>query len=173
MNIFPKCMIIQEVLGRTNRLLSLIRHGPHWKRRVQQFFSCRIWGSHSGSCEEYHLLWYNASTCSHAGFLLNLFFRPWRWRRYVSPKRRFTLNGLHGVISQKIVLFYYSIVARVYVTAVTFLPSHCLATIGGFLPSRCVATIRGFFLSCCLVTTGGYTDTHRQQRDLISLLVFL
>jgi hypothetical protein len=31
----------QEVLGRTNLLLSLIRHGPHWKRRVQQFFhSC-------------------------------------------------------------------------------------------------------------------------------------
>jgi hypothetical protein len=28
----------QEVLGRTNRLLSSIRHGPHWKRRVQQFF---------------------------------------------------------------------------------------------------------------------------------------
>jgi hypothetical protein len=28
----------QEVLGRTNRLLALIRHGPHWKRRVQKFF---------------------------------------------------------------------------------------------------------------------------------------
>jgi hypothetical protein len=32
----------QEVLGRTNRLLSLIRHGPHWKRRVQQFFYCCV-----------------------------------------------------------------------------------------------------------------------------------
>jgi hypothetical protein len=30
----------KEVLGRTNRLLSLIRHGPHRKRRVQQFFYC-------------------------------------------------------------------------------------------------------------------------------------
>jgi hypothetical protein len=30
----------QEVLERTNRLLSLIRHRPHWKRRVQQFFYC-------------------------------------------------------------------------------------------------------------------------------------
>jgi hypothetical protein len=30
----------QEVLGRTNRLLSLILHGPHWKRRVQQFCCC-------------------------------------------------------------------------------------------------------------------------------------
>jgi hypothetical protein len=35
-------LLIQEVLGRTNRLLSLIRHGPHWKRRVQQFFYCCV-----------------------------------------------------------------------------------------------------------------------------------
>jgi hypothetical protein len=35
-------VIKQEVLGRTNRLLSLIRHGPHWKRRVQQFFCCCV-----------------------------------------------------------------------------------------------------------------------------------
>jgi hypothetical protein len=32
----------QEVLGRTNRLLSLIRHRPHSKRRVQQFFYCCV-----------------------------------------------------------------------------------------------------------------------------------
>jgi hypothetical protein len=25
--------------------------------------------------------------------------RPWKWRRYVLPKRRLTFNGLHGVIS--------------------------------------------------------------------------
>jgi hypothetical protein len=31
---------IQEVLGRTNRLLSMTRHGPHWKLCVQQFFYC-------------------------------------------------------------------------------------------------------------------------------------
>jgi hypothetical protein len=36
---------------------------------------------------------------------MNLFCRPWRWRRYVPPKRRLTLNGLHGVISQKVALF--------------------------------------------------------------------
>jgi hypothetical protein len=31
----------QEVLGRTNRLLSLIQQGPHWIRRVQQsFYRC-------------------------------------------------------------------------------------------------------------------------------------
>jgi hypothetical protein len=26
------------------------------------------------------------------------------WRRYISPKRRLTFNGLHGIISQKIEL---------------------------------------------------------------------
>jgi hypothetical protein len=31
---------VQEVLGRTNCLLSLIRHGPHWKQRLLQFFYC-------------------------------------------------------------------------------------------------------------------------------------
>jgi hypothetical protein len=51
-----------------------------------------------------------------------------------------------------------SIVAFVFVTAVTFLPSRFLATIWGYLPSRCLATI------------GGYT--HTQQRDLISVLYF-
>jgi hypothetical protein len=32
----------QEVLGRTNRLLFFILHGPHWKRRIQQFFNCCV-----------------------------------------------------------------------------------------------------------------------------------
>jgi hypothetical protein len=38
-------------------------------------------------------------------FLLNLFIRPWRWRRYVPPKRRLKLGGIHGAISQKMILF--------------------------------------------------------------------
>jgi hypothetical protein len=33
------------------------------------------------------------------------FLRPWRWGWYVPPKHQLTLNGLHGVISQKMVLF--------------------------------------------------------------------
>jgi hypothetical protein len=33
---------VQEVLGRTNRQLSLIPHGPHRKRCVQQFFYCCV-----------------------------------------------------------------------------------------------------------------------------------
>jgi hypothetical protein len=35
---------IQEVLGRTNRLISLIRHGPHYKRRLKQFYCCVCMG---------------------------------------------------------------------------------------------------------------------------------
>jgi hypothetical protein len=38
-----------------------------------------------------------------------------------------------------------SIDARVFVTAVTFLPSRCLATITGFLAIRCLETIGQFY----------------------------
>jgi hypothetical protein len=58
-----------------------------------------------------------------------------------------------------------SIVACVFVTAVTFLLSRCLAMIWRFLPSRCLATIvvpsrfpatiEGFLPSRCLATIGG------------------
>jgi hypothetical protein len=71
----------------------------------------------------------------------------------------------------------YSIVACVLVTAVTFLRSQCLATIGGFLLSRCLATIRGLLPRRCLAAirelqrhTHAHSYTHRQQRDIISLL---
>jgi hypothetical protein len=40
LNLLRKTMDQQEVLGRSNRLVSLIRHGPYWKRCVQQFFYC-------------------------------------------------------------------------------------------------------------------------------------
>jgi hypothetical protein len=39
------------------------------------------------------------------GFFTRLILRPWRRRRYVSPERRLTFKGLHGVISQKTVIF--------------------------------------------------------------------
>jgi hypothetical protein len=38
-------------------------------------------------------------------FVLKLFLRSWRWRRYVPPKRWLQLNRLHGVISQKMIHF--------------------------------------------------------------------
>jgi hypothetical protein len=81
-----------------------------------------------------------------------------------------------------------SIVVCVFVTMVMFLLSRCLAIIRGFLPSRCLAIIRGFFTELLPSNDkgtfseplpinergGGGTDTHkqRQQRDLISLLLF-
>jgi hypothetical protein len=43
------------------------------------------------------------ATCSHTGFLL-ADFRPWRWRWYLPPKRRFT-QDLHGATSQKTSFF--------------------------------------------------------------------
>jgi hypothetical protein len=48
----------------------------------------------------------------------------------------------------------------VFVTAVTFLPSRCLAAIRGFLPSRCLAKIWGFLPSRWLATIKGYTYRH-------------
>jgi hypothetical protein len=68
---------------------------------------CRIWGSHTACYEEYYLLGCSPSACHLISlwFLTWLRLRPWRWRRYVHPKRRLNFNWLHGVISQKIVLF--------------------------------------------------------------------
>jgi hypothetical protein len=50
----------------------------------------------------------------------------------------------------------YSSVACEFVTAVTFLPSLCLATTGGFLLSRCLVTVGGILPSRCLVTVRGF-----------------
>jgi hypothetical protein len=46
----------------------------------------------------------NRATCFHAGLLLGLFFDP-EDGDDVTPKRWLPLIGLHGVISQKTVLF--------------------------------------------------------------------
>jgi hypothetical protein len=59
-----------------------------------------------------------------------------------------------------------SVAASVFFTAVTFLPSCCLATTGGFLLSRCLATIRGFLSSHSLATIGGiHRQTETQTRS--------
>jgi hypothetical protein len=49
------------------------------------------------------------------------------------------------------------IVPCVFVTAVTFVPSRYLATIGRIMPSRCLATIRGFLECRCLPTIRTFT----------------
>jgi hypothetical protein len=87
----------------------------------------------------------------------------------------------------------FSIVACVFVTAVTSLPSRCLATIGGYT-YRHTDRWEGFSISAVEMGSGAVlyvpsfikigwgiqklivgdtqTHTHRQQRDLISLLYF-
>jgi hypothetical protein len=72
-------------------------------------YTSKIWGSHSGGCEEFHILEYNAMYSLFRGasrrFLAWFNFRSSRWRLPVPPKRRLTLNGLDNVISEKIELF--------------------------------------------------------------------
>jgi hypothetical protein len=53
------------------------------------------------------------ATCFHAGILLGLF--DLEDGGDVPLKRRLTLNGLHGVISQKIVLFITTAVRTFYI----------------------------------------------------------
>jgi hypothetical protein len=38
-------------------------------------------------------------------FFTWLTIRPWKWKRYITPKHRLTFTGLHYVISQKMELF--------------------------------------------------------------------
>jgi hypothetical protein len=54
-----------------------------------------IWNFHPADYYVYHLL--------SQRYFVRLIL-PWRWRQYVPPKRRWTFNGLHDGISQKIVL---------------------------------------------------------------------
>jgi hypothetical protein len=54
--------------------------------------------------EEYSLLGYNIMQFVLSCWYLGQFIWHWRWRWYVPQKHWFTFNGLHGVISHKIVL---------------------------------------------------------------------
>jgi hypothetical protein len=61
------------------------------------------------------------AVCS-SWFLTRGFFLPWRWRRYVPPKRWFT-QDLHGATSQKTVSFIGKIHFRIqlkYVTSIKY-----------------------------------------------------
>jgi hypothetical protein len=48
----------------------------------------------------FRLAVYSACHLLTGWFLLKLFCRPWRWRRYVPPKRHLQLNRLHGHIPE-------------------------------------------------------------------------
>jgi hypothetical protein len=93
-----------------------------------------IWGFYGGGYEEFYHLGYNAvyytenqprfggacrlslqgrrisqarnqhATCFMLVFC-SAYFRPWRWRWHVPPKRRLIFHGLHRVICQKTELF--------------------------------------------------------------------
>jgi hypothetical protein len=91
-------------------------------------YSCRIWGPTvvvifwdvmpcsplkvNGRFEEHIVSIFRVehSSCHLRSrwFLAHLILLPWRWRRYVPPKRRLTFNGLQGVIFQKTELFTYN-----------------------------------------------------------------
>jgi hypothetical protein len=67
-----------------------------------------------------------------------------------------------------------SIVAYVFVTAETFLPSRCLATIKGFFTEPLPSNDKVIFIEPLPSNNRGdtQTHTHRQQRDLIGILYF-
>jgi hypothetical protein len=86
-----------------NKRLHVKRFCVLWWGWGKPRINCTIWGFHSGGFEEYRLLGYDLPPACLLVCWTSL--RPWRWRRYVPPKRRLLHNGLHGVISQKIILF--------------------------------------------------------------------
>jgi hypothetical protein len=55
---------------------------------IKRLTSLNSWNSSNSSCQLLSRL-----------YLARFILRPWRWRRYIPPKRRLTFNGLHGVIS--------------------------------------------------------------------------
>jgi hypothetical protein len=121
----------QEVLGRINRLLSLIRHRPHWKRLIQQFFYCSVCISYSGNVST------DPSPSNYRGFFTEslpsndkgIFTEPLP----SNDKGIFTdpLRGNDkGIFTDPLPS-----------NSREILPSRCLATIRGLLPSPCLATI--------------------------------
>jgi hypothetical protein len=60
----------------------------------QLMFQRDSWLAYSSAC---HLL-----SCSSFAWLI---LWPWWWRQYVPQKHKLTFNRLHGIISQKILLF--------------------------------------------------------------------
>jgi hypothetical protein len=71
-------------------------------RRIMR--KCRMWGSQSCAYKEFWVItpWVRCRLLSRR-FLARPILRSWRWRRQVPSKRLLTFNGLHDVISQKMV----------------------------------------------------------------------
>jgi hypothetical protein len=146
---------IQEVLERANRLLSFIRHGPHWKLGVQQFFYCCVCIRYRG----------NDSTEPLPSNDKGIFTEPMSRNDKGGYTHTHTATWSHKPIFSLLYLFWNND-KGIFTEPLPSndrgtLPSRCLAMIRGLLPSRCLATVRGI-----------HRHTHRQQRDLISLLLF-
>jgi hypothetical protein len=91
-----------------------------------------------------------------AANIMKLYFNKEFWHQLIASSPWYYTGHIENDSSNNASIF-----ACVFGTAVTFLPSHCLATTGEFLLSRCLATKGGFLLSRCLATIWeGYTDTH-------------
>jgi hypothetical protein len=95
-------------------------------------------------------------------FLARLILWPWRWKQCVPPKRLLTLNGLHGVISQKIVLFVIQIYLEDICSAFAIrVVGNCLQHFVWFIFSRLLSY--GFWdvMPCSLVDVYVYRTIRR------------
>jgi hypothetical protein len=84
--------------------------------------NCSIWGSGSGSYDEFCHLKYNCCACYllHASSLFDVCFDSEDGGDYVPPKHRLASSGLHGIITQRwnpswnILFKYYKILMNMY-----------------------------------------------------------
>jgi hypothetical protein len=153
---------------------------PHWKWRAQQFYCCvcicycsnvsteplpsndkgflpscslaTIWGIHSHTQTA---MWSYKPTLFFSP--LSLFWNKKFWEELIAYFPWYDMGHIDNYLSNNSY-----IVACVFVTGVTFLPSRCLVMIREILPRRCLPTIRGI-----------HARSHTQQRDLISVLYLL
>jgi hypothetical protein len=87
----------------------------------------------------YHCFYSSKNKNKHHNNTNNVFYKKNKfWEELIAYFPRYDTGHIENDASNSS-----SIVACVFVTAVTFLPSRYLATIGGFLPSRYLATIGG------------------------------
>jgi hypothetical protein len=89
-------MFMARSMFRNKTRRSLLKVKMTFRKKKHITFIFRCWKlSQARNCYE--------ADIKHS--FLGSFLNPERWRRYVLPKRRFTFNGLQGIISEKTGLF--------------------------------------------------------------------